>query len=227
MTSSIHFNFRQKLNRRTFLRGAGTAMALPWLSAMSPAFAGTPSTPPRRFVAMTLSLGLHGENLFPKKNGKSYESTPYLGQLQDLRDQFTVISGTSHPGVKGGHRAEASLLTAAPMSAAAQSRNTISIDQLMAKHLGNQTRFPSLVLGLTGSNSPSYTENGAMIPSLTSPSRLFSQLFVDDSPKQREQQALRAHEGQSIMDLVADDAKSLQRRLGAGDRDRLDAYFTS
>src|SRR5690606_24029123 len=73
----------------------------------------------------------------------------------------------------------------------------------------------------------SYTENGAMIPSLTSPARLFSQLFVNDSPQQQAQQALRAHEGQSIMDLVAEDAKSLQRRLGAGDRDRLDAYFTS
>jgi hypothetical protein len=119
------------------------------------------------------------------------------------------------------------MLTAAPMSAAAQSRNTISLDQLLAKHLGDKTRFPSLVLSLSGSNSPSYTENGSMIPAEDSPSRLFTRLFVDDSPAERRKQAQRAREGQSIMDLVADDAKALSRQLGPGDRDRLDAYFSS
>ncbi len=228
MPASVHFNFRQKLDRRTFLRGAGAAMALPWLSAMSPSFAAPAAQQPnRRFVAMTLGLGLHSENLFPQTAGKGYESSLYLRKLEDLRNQFTVISGTSHPGVTGGHRAEASLLTAAPMGASAQSRNTISLDQLMARHLGNRTRFPSLVLGLGGTNSPSYTENGSMIPALVSPSKLFAKLFIDDSPEVQKQQKARAQEGQSIMDLVADDARSLQRRLGAGDRDRLDAYFTS
>lgn len=228
MPASVHFNFRQKLDRRTFLRGAGAAMALPWLSAMSPSFAAPAAQQPnRRFVAMTLGLGLHSENLFPQTAGKGYESSLYLRKLEDLRNQYTVISGTSHPGVTGGHRAEASLLTAAPMGASAQSRNTISLDQLMARHLGNRTRFPSLVLGLGGTNSPSYTENGSMIPALVSPSKLFAKLFIDDSPEVQKQQKARAQEGQSIMDLVADDARSLQRRLGAGDRDRLDAYFTS
>src|SRR5687768_18560580 len=94
------------------------------------------------------------------------------------------------------------------MSSAAASRNTISLDQLMAKHLGNFTRFPSLVLGLSGSNSPSYTENGSMIPAEDSPSRLFSRLFINDSAAERAQQAHRARQGQSIMDLVADDARS-------------------
>jgi hypothetical protein len=140
---------------------------------------------------------------------------------------LTVISGASHPGVSGGHRAEASLLTAAPMSASAQTRNTISLDQLLAKHLGGRTRFPSLVLGLAGSNSPSYTDNGSMVPAEESPARLFTRLFVSDSPTERKLQAARAREGQSIMDLVADDTRALERRLGPGDRDRLDAYLTS
>ena len=100
--------------------------------------------PPRRFVAMTLGLGLHSENLVPATAGTDYQPSAYLKQLQDLRRHFTVFSGVSHPQVSGGHRAEASLLTARPMSASAQSRNTISLDQLMAKHLGNHTRFPSL-----------------------------------------------------------------------------------
>jgi hypothetical protein len=129
--------------------------------------------------------------------------------------------------VSGGHRAEASLLSAAPMSAAAASRNTISLDQLLAKHLGHLTRFPSLVLGLSGSNSPSYTENGSMVPADDSPSRLFNRLFINDSAADKAKQAHRARQGQSIMDLVAEDARALERTLGAGDRDRLDAYFTS
>ena len=86
---------------------------------------------------------------------------------------------------KGKAAERASLLSASPMSGSAQSRNSISLDQLLAKHLGDQTRFPSLVLSLSGSNSPAYTENGAMIPAEDSPSRLFMQLFVDESPAER------------------------------------------
>lgn len=228
MTKRVAFGFGRKLDRRTFLRGTGVAMAVPWLSAMTEAFADSAaSQPPRRFVAMTLGLGLHAQNLFPENAGRDYELTPYLQQLADLRNQFTVISGVSHPGVSGGHRAEASILSAAPMSGAAQSRNTVSLDQLMAKHLGYETRFPSLVLALTSTNTPSYTESGSMIPGETSPRRLFTRLFIDDSPQEQKRQAELARQGRSIMDLVADDAKALQRRLGKGDRDRLDSYFTS
>jgi hypothetical protein len=228
MTHQVHFNFQQKLSRRAVLRGAGVAMAMPWLSAMSHAFAGaTSAQPPRRFVAMTLGLGLHADNLFPKEPGREYKPSRYLEPLHDIREHFSVVSGTGHPGVSGGHRAEASLLSAAPMSNAAQARNTISLDQLLAKHQGHLTRFPSLVLGLSGSNSPSYTENGSMVPAEDSPARLFTRLFVNDSPKDQVRQVQRAREGQSIMDLVADDARALQRQLGSGDIDRLDAYFTS
>ncbi|UUO06196.1 DUF1552 domain-containing protein [Blastopirellula sp. J2-11] len=228
MSGQVHFNFGKKLNRRTVLRSAGIAMSMPWLSAMNQAFAGSdkPATP-KRFVAMTLGLGLHSENLFPSTPGRDYEAPLYLKQLEDIRDRYTVISGVSHPGVSGGHRAEASLLSATPMGSGAQSRTTISVDQLLAKHLGNQTRFPSLVLSSSGSNSPSYTENGSMIPAESSPARLFMQLFVTDSPADQKKQVHRARQGQSIMDLVAEDARALQRELGAGDRDRLDAYFTS
>jgi len=219
---------RRSLDRRTFLRGAGVAVAVPWLSAMRPARGGAePAGPPRRFVAMTLGLGLLPENLNPAETGPGYAPSRYLAPLDDLRDRFTVISGTSHPGVSGGHRAESSLLSAAPMTASAQTRNTISLDQLLSKHLGDRTRFPSLVLGLSGASSPSYTENGAMIPAEDSPARVFTRLFVADSATERKRQAERARQGRSIMDLVADDTRALERQLGPGDRDRLDAYFTS
>ena len=228
MNRDFQISLQRKLSRRTLLRGSGVALAMPWLSAMSSAFgaSGQPRAP-QRFVSVTLGLGLHGENLAPNTAGPDYLPSRYLEQLQDIRDKFTVISGSSHPGVSGGHRAEASLLSAAPMSSAAASRNTISLDQLLAKHLGHHTRFPSLVLGLSGSNSPSYTENGSMIPAETSPSRLFTQLFVNDSEAEKAKHVHRARQGQSIMDLVAEDAHLLQRQLGVGDRERLDAYFTS
>lgn len=228
LPNAVQVTLRRALDRRTVLRGSGAALSLPWLTAMTPAFASAQETrPPKRFVAMTLGLGLVAENLFPEDDGRDYRPSRYLEQLQDLRDEITVVSGASHPGVTGGHRAEASILTATPMGSAGRATNTISIDQLMAKHLGDATRFPSLVLSTGGSNSPAYTDNGSMIPPETSPRRLFERLFIDDSPKEQKRQAKRIRQGRSIMDLVAEDARSLQRELGAGDRDRLDAYFTS
>ncbi len=224
----IRFNFRKQLHRRSVLRGAGVAMSLPWLSAMRQAFAGDEITAaPRRFVAVTMGLGLVSDNLFPQDAGMNFTPSRYIEPLADLRDQLTLVSGSSHPGVNGGHRAEASILTATPIGTAGSAKNGISLDQYLAKHRGIETRFPSLVLSTGGNDSPSYTENGAMVPALDSPSRLFARLFVDDSEKQRVAQAVRVRQGRSIMDLVADDAKSLGRELGSSDRDRLDSYFTS
>ena len=227
MNRNISFCFQRHLQRRTLLRGAGVAIGLPWLSAMQAACAAETQEAPKRFVAMTLGLGLLSENLNPSSDGFDYEPSRYLKPLRDLRNEFTVISGSSHPGVTGGHRAEASLLSARPGNGSGNAKNTVSVDQYMAKHLGGHTRFPSLVLSSSGSNSPSYTENGSMIPAEDSPARLFTRLFVDDSPTERERQANRVREGRSIMDLVMDDAKRLSRELGMGDRDRLDQYFTS
>ena len=155
----VHFNFRQQLDRRSVLRGAGVAMTLPFLGAMTPAYASDEQAlPPKRFVAMTLGLGLHAANLNPVEAGKNYSASRYLKAIDDLRDQFTVISGTSHPGVGGGHRAEACILTANPMGSSGRAKNSISIDQYLAKFLGGETRFPSLVLSSSGNDSPSYTE---------------------------------------------------------------------
>lgn len=228
VTRNIHFNFQRCLDRRTMLRGTGVAMSLPWLSAMRKSFAKeTSAGPPRRFVAMTLGLGLLGDNLNPDDAGVGYKPSPYLKRLEDLRDSITVVSGASHPDVKGGHRAEASILTANPLASTGQGANTISLDQMMAKYLGHHTRYPSMVVSSRGSNSPSYTESGAMIPAIDSPSQIFKQLFVNDSPAERQREAARVRHGRSIMDLVQEDAKRLSSELGAGDRQRMDAYFTS
>lgn len=229
MSRTSHFNRGLVLSRRAMLRSAGVAIGLPWLSAMQKAVQASDGIgeAPRRFVAMTLGLGLLADNLNPTDTGRNYTTSRYLEPLGDLREQLTVISGTSHPGVSGGHRAEASLLTANPVGSSGRAKNTISLDQFMAKHLGNETRYSSLVVGSSGTSSPSYTDNGAMVPALDSPARIFELLFIDDSPEERAKQAERVREGRSIMDLVNDDARSLSRSLGAGDRERLSNYLDS
>lgn len=225
---SVHFNFQRQLSRRTLLRGAGVSLALPFLEAMRPAFAAAPDVrQAKRFVGVSMALGLHNPNLVPETSGRDYQPSRYLAGLQDLRQDFTVVSGSSHPGVTGGHTAEGSIFSACPNQRGATSRNTISLDQLMAKHLGHETRFSSLVLNTNSQTSPSYTENGSMIPAENSATRLFTRLFVNDSAAEQERQAELIRRGRSVMDVVGAEAKSLQRELGVGDRNKLDAWFTS
>jgi len=222
------FTFQKQLSRRAVLRGAGVCLSLPWLEAMVPAFARVQEQKTaKRFVGVSLALGLHNPYLVPEGEGRAYQASRYLKSLQDLREDFTVVSGSSHPGVTGGHTAEGSIFSACPNARGATSRNTISLDQLMATQLGHETRFPSLVLNTNSQTSPSYTANGAMIPAENSAMRLFTRLFVDDSPGEQERQAELIRQGRSVMDLVGAEAKALPRALGAGDRDKLDSWFTS
>jgi hypothetical protein len=224
----INFNFSHSVSRRTFLKGAGVTMALPWLDSMLPAFAASSAgTQPRRFVSVSLALGLHGPNLNPVDSGFAYTPSLYLEKIKDLQNDMTIVTGASHPDVSGGHKAEGSILTAAPYFTNGVFRNTISLDQLMAKHLGHQTRYPSLALNVDSNNSPSYTENGSMIPAEYSTSKLFDMLFITDTPEEIERQKSRLRQGRSIMDVVSEDARRLQRDVGKADREKLDQYFTS
>lgn len=210
------------------LRGAGITLGLPLLEAMTPAIAAQKEVKTaKRFVGMSLALGLHNPNLVPQGSGRDYKPSRYLAGIQDIREDFTVVSGSSHPGVTGGHTAEGSIFSACPNARGSTTRNTISLDQLMSKHLGHETRFPSLVLNTNSQTSPSYTENGTMIPAENSAMKLFTRLFVNDTPAEQERQAELIRQGRSVMDVVGAEAKSLQRELGAGDRDKLDSWFTS
>jgi len=97
---------RRPLSRRRFLRGAGVAMALPFLECMAApfarsAFTASPDAPPRRFFGICNNLGLLHEPFFPKTSGKGYALSPYLELLKDYRNDFTVMSGVSHPNVDG------------------------------------------------------------------------------------------------------------------------------
>ena len=104
------------LNRRSMLRGTGVAFALPLLDAMRPSIAvGTEvETLPRRMVAIQTNMGILPEFFFPENAGSEYTLTPYLERLAAHRNELTVFSGTSLPGVTGGHAAQRCFLTGTP-----------------------------------------------------------------------------------------------------------------
>ena len=162
MKSNSYMTFRNTpplssrcLSRRTFLRATGVGFSLPWLDAMQPAIAHESTIiQPRRMVLINKALGLHGPDFFPKQMGHDFELTSYLKEFSALRGDFTVFSGLSHPEAGGGHSSEQSFLTAAPHSGTPAFRNTISLDQLVAEQISDQTRHSFLALGSHMAASP-------------------------------------------------------------------------
>ncbi len=224
----MNFITRKQLPRRRFLRGAGAALALPLLDAMQPALAAD-APPPRRLFAVCNNLGFLTDKFFPQQAGASYQPSPYLELLAAHRQQFTVFSGVSHPDVDGSHSSEVCFLTAAPHPGNGGFRNSISLDQYLADHIGVLTRFPSLTLGVNvnrGQRSLSFTGSGVMIPSEESAAAVYRKLFLQGSADEIEKQIARLKLGQSIMDSVAVHARGLERDLGPRDRERLDQYIT-
>jgi hypothetical protein len=227
---------RRWLSRRRLLRGAGIALSLPFLESMLPAQGRAaalsapvgPGAKPRRFFGICSNLGVRPDLFFPKGTGRDYQSSVYLDVLKEHRKDFTVFSGVSHPGVDGGHPADACFLTAAPGPGGNSFRNTISLDQHIAQQIGVLTRFPSLTLSVnTRRASLSYTAAGVAIPPADKAADVFRQLFFQGTPEQIEAQIRKLDTGRSILDAVADRTRDLERRVGVRDRDRLDQYFTS
>ena len=220
---------RRVLGRRHFLRGLGTALALPSLEAMRPVFgARTASVAAKRFVAMNASLGFHGPGLFPSTPGRDYALTPYLEKIKDHRADFTLFSGLSHPNQAGnnGHASELTWLTSAQRPGLAGFKNSISLDQVMAKHLRGKTRVPHLTLTTTH-HSLSWTDSGVQIPAEQSPAKVFKRLFIDGSEKEVAKELADLERGHSILDTVRDDARRMEKSLGRKDREKLEQYFAS
>jgi hypothetical protein len=223
------------IGRRRFLKGAGVALSLPLLDAMVPAFARKARAAssvgaggkPRRMLAICNNLGVLPEHFFPADEGFDYTPSHYLAFLQEHRADFTVFSGVSHPNVDGGHPSDISFLTAAPHPASSSFRNSISLDQHVAEHIGANTRFPSLALAINGNRSLSWTASGVAIPPEQSASSVFGQLFLQGTQAEIDAKIREIDTGRSILDTVSQQAQSLERRVGAGDRDRLQQYFSS
>ncbi|MHC5541455.1 DUF1552 domain-containing protein, partial [Singulisphaera rosea] len=225
---------KSPLNRRTFLRGSGIALALPFLDAMRPVFGAQARATsavldvPRRMVCIQTNQGIMPQFFFPEKAGTDFAPSPYLETLNSHRSQLTVFSGVSLPGVTGGHQAEKCFITGTPHPEQNGFRNEISLDQYAAEQIGNLTRHPSLVLAMsTEGKTLSYTRNGSPIPSENSPKRLFQKLFVQGKPEEVEATVEALRQGQSMMDFLGEDASRLNRSLSGGDQSRLDQYLTS
>lgn len=208
------------INRRDFLRGSGVALMLPLLEARGAPTANVP----KRMVAINCPLGFHGPNFFPGGTGRDYELSDYLQPAAALRNDFTIVSGTSHPDVDGGHSAEKSFLTAAPHPGSRSFKNTVSLDQFVARRLGSSTRFASLTIGDHGM---SWSANGVPIPQERSPATVFAKLFLSGTPKEVAAQKVHLQDGRSILDVVLEDANRMAAKAGKIDREKLDQYFTA
>ena len=219
-------------SRRKFLRASGVSLALPMLesmprTALSQDAEGRQSgMPKRRMVAVNVELGLHAPNMTPKQSGRDYQLSTYLEILERFRQDFTYISGTSHPEVDGGHASRKSFLTAIRHPLSAGFKNSISIDQLAAERLGSETRFASLAL-TTASAGISWSRAGVEIPAESRPSRVFKKLFVEGNSADKKLTVERLQKGQSVLDAVAAEARRMQRRVGSRDRQKLEQYFNS
>ena len=245
------------LRRRTFLRGVGAAVALPLLDAMplggfGPAAARAADGAARGPVRLAFTFFPNGVNTakwFPEKTGRDWELTPTLEPLKDFRDDVTVLSGLAQRnadalGDGGGDHARnaATFLTGVhPLkTSGANIRAGRSVDQVAADLIGRETRLPSLELGVdrgrnagscdTGyscaySNNVSWRSPSQPTAKEINPKLAFQRLFGTGGAGDAAERRLA--ERRSILDLVADDAAALQKRVGGNDRRKLDEYFSS
>ncbi len=243
------------LSRRTLLRGAGAALALPLLDAMPlPGLIGTAKAAdgavrgPVRLAFSFFPNGVNTERWFPKTEGAGWELTPSLEPLKDLRDDVTVLSGLDQHnanslGNGGGDHARnaASYLTGAhPYKSSSTIRVGRSVDQIAADRIGSRTRLPSLELGVDRgrnagncdsgyscaySNNISWRSPSQPAAKEINPKLAFQRLFGTGDGSDAVERRLA--DRKSVLDLVADDAASLTKRVGSTDRQKLDEYFTS
>lgn len=233
MTFNNGFNqANTELSRRCFLKGAGVSLALPLLECMSRASVAAPQkeTTPGRMLLISNNLGVLPKLFFPETAGSQYRLSPYLQELKAFSGDFTVFSGLSHPACEGGHSTENCFLTGAKHPTSSGFRNTVSLDQYAAAHLGRQTRFSTLNLGVNidkANRSLSWTRDGVLLPAEDSPSRLFQTMFLQGSAEKIRQRLQQLQRRGSILDAVSESTRNMSRKLGANDRGRLDQYFTS
>jgi hypothetical protein len=218
----------KQLDRRTLLRASGIAIGLPFLDAMIPASARAAkeaAKQPKRMVLVGRPLGMYAPFFFPEQPGRDYEPSRYLKVLADQRRDFTVFSGMSHH-YAAGHFAEVGLFTGTRTEniRANDIRNTISLDQEVASRIGSQTRFASLVLG---GGDVCWNRRGVRVPSQSRATAVFKQLFVRGTADEEAREMRRVKDGQSILDDVRGQIRSINNQLGKVDRQRLELYLSS
>ncbi|MEP3482297.1 MAG: DUF1552 domain-containing protein [Fuerstiella sp.] len=214
------------LTRRSMLKGIGGALSLPLLESM--AFA-TPaaSTVPTRFLVVGNPFGAHPDNFFPTDFGNDFKISPTLKSLEWLKNRMTVISHTDH-GMVSGHGREVSFLSGVlPETAQAFPEKNMSLDQLFARHVGNQVRFPSVGASLESGIRMSWTANGVEKLPITDPQELFDYLFLNLTEKDKVQRRKMLQSDGSILDAVGGQFSEILKTSSVRDRDHLDQFGTS
>ena len=242
----------RQLSRRTLLRGLGVALPLPWLEAMGrlttlAAAADSRATPPNRVAFLYAPNGQHMADWTPKGEGRDFELASIMEPFASVKQKLTVLSGLAadkaraHGDGGGDHaRAMAAFLTGVQprKTDGTGIRSGTSVDQIAAAMAGSETRLASLEIGadkgaMAGncdsgyscvySSTMSWRSPTQPLPKEVNPKVVFDRLFGDGDPAA----AARATRRSSILDFVREDSRGLERRLAAGDRRKLDEYFTS
>ncbi|HYF33912.1 MAG TPA: DUF1552 domain-containing protein [Prosthecobacter sp.] len=223
----------QPLHRRGFLRGVGATLALPWLEMMLPAGAraAAKATPPLRFVTLFQPNGVFPDAWDVKGEGRDFALSTILQPLADFRDDMIVVSGVDSVG-KGHVQLTAAFLTGTELD---HGRNGVSLDQHIARQIGGGTRFPSIQLGtepprqgaagddpISLANTVSWSSPTTRISPEINPRAAFDRLFRDPASPEARREAINR---KSVVDLVLEDAKALQRRAGGRDRQKIDEYL--
>ncbi|MFO1002079.1 MAG: DUF1552 domain-containing protein [Planctomycetaceae bacterium] len=229
------------MDRRRFLRGTGVALALPLFECVASS-RGANDEPDsiKRLACIYFPDGVEplpedpaykDWSWFPHGNGPVYISK--CGEpFEPLRKDLTILSGFSHPAVRKvhGHCNADQFLTAAPTGTGGPYQNSISLDQVYASHVGDQTRFSSIVMSTDGGTGTprgaqtlSFDHNGRAIPAENRPKRVFDMLFVSSN----EDAARRLALSKSALDDMMEDAASLRRKLNVSDQRSLDEYLES
>jgi hypothetical protein len=222
------------VDRRQFLHGVGVALTLPWLESWSPKAVPTgaaSSTQPKRLVCFGVDLGMYAGAWIPKEAGKKYTLPTYFEPLKDFRNEFTILSGSDHPGVTGGHRGVPAFLSGVydpiKIGSAEVLRNSVTIDQFVANRIGTTNRFESLQVSATNIVPPhlmSWNEKGVSLQPSGDTRAIFKRLFVNDPDPKRAEQAFLS--GKSVLDTVMADAKNMSKELSLDDHGRLEEYLS-
>lgn len=226
-------NPKNPVTRRTFIRGLGATLALPYLEIMGgrTLAASTGQSEPRRLACFYIPGGINHYNWFPQDTGTNYTIAPSHQPLQNHRDNFSVLSGLSHiQGRISGHVHPYNWLTGHNINLTPGTiTNTISMDQVAARHLG-PTWLPSMALSFTdgvGTATLSRNALGADIPALGNHRTVFERLFPPADRAQLREAQNRLTLNRSILDTAVGTIGDFQRTLGQQDRQRLDQYLES
>src|SRR5579872_2514296 len=225
-------------SRRTFLRGVGVTMALPWMESLAvwgdrARAATTASQAPVRLAVLFAGNGFHSKEWWAKGSGADMELGKVLAPLSDFRRKMLFIRGLFNAeALKGNiHSSQTgNLLSGAPLASGGDIRSGTSLDQVVAQHQGRLTKVPSLVLGCEKSN-PSVHKNYSMLysshiswtsPTTPTPLELYPALAFDRLFKDEVQRG-----DKSVLDAVLADAGDLRRQISTADQRKLDEYLDS